>query len=499
MYLLGYDLGSSSIKASLLDVESGICLASDFSPHHEMRISAPQIGWAEQDPLQWWNNLCLVTHSILQQADIDTSDISAIGIAYQMHGLVTVDKNGEVLRPAIIWCDSRAVSLGETAFNRLGHRFCLEHLLNSPGNFTASKLSWIRKNEPEIFDRIHKIMLPGDYLAFRLTDNIQTTKSGLSEGIFWDFSQHDISRELLHVLGLSEQMLATQTPTFGVQGYVTRQAADELGLQAGIPVTYRAGDQPNNALSLNVLNPGEIAATAGTSGTVYGVGTEMTYDPASRVNTFLHVNHTEKKPRFGILLCINGAGSLNSWLKHNIALPGTNYHELDNAATQIPIGSEGISVIPFGNGAERILCNRDIKASFHGINFNIHDNRHLLRASQEGIAFSLCYGIDIMKSMGLDISVIRAGNTNMFLSPVFRDSLAGVTGAEIELYDTDGSQGAARGAGLGAGIYASPQEAFSSLRKIATVTPSSTDRASYKDAYARWNSCASISNSFNNY
>lgn len=486
MYLLGYDLGSSSIKASLLDAESGVCLASDFSPHSEMPISAPHIGWAEQDPAQWWENLRLATRSVLGKSGIQASGIAAIGISYQMHGLVAVDKEGVLLRPAIIWCDSRAVPVGEAAFKQLGKDFCLEHLLNSPGNFTASKLGWIRENEPDIFGRIHKIMLPGDYLAFRLTGDIRTTESGLSEGIFWDFSRKDISGELLQILGIPEELLADRVPTFGLQGCVTRHAAEELGLQSGIPVTYRAGDQPNNALSLNVLNPGEIAATAGTSGAVYGVCDKVSCDPRSRVNTFLHVNNTELTPRLGILLCINGTGCLNSWMKRNVGIPGAGYRDLDEEASRIPIGSEGVSVVPFGNGAERILCNKDPKASFHGINFNIHDRGHLLRASQEGIAFSLRYGMDIMRSMGVDISVIRAGNANMFLSPVFRDSLAGVTGAGIELYDTDGSQGAARGAGIGAGIYATPGDAFSSLHKIASIAPSPDNRDAYEEAYGRW-------------
>lgn len=486
MYLLGYDIGSSSVKASLVDAQTGICTATDYQPRREMVISAPEAGWAEQDPGQWWEYVQAVTRSLLHKSGIDGHDIAAIGISYQMHGLVTVDAEGNVLRPAIIWCDSRAVAVGDKAFNTLGQDFCLKHLLNSPGNFTAAKLAWIRENEPGLFGKIHKIMLPGDYIAFRLTGDMRTTESGLSEGIFWDFQKQEVSQELLDVLNIPKEILADTVPTFGLQGTVTREAAKLLGLRPGTPVTYRAGDQPNNALSLNVLNPGELAATAGTSGVVYGASDRVTHDPQSRVNTFLHVNNSPENLRLGVLLCINGAGSLMSWIAKNIAHGDGSYKTLDALASEIPIGSAGVSVVPFGNGAERILCNRDEKVSIHGISFYTHDRRHLLRAAQEGIAFAFNYGMDIMRGMGMESRIIRAGHANMFLSPVFRSALAGVSGTCIEIYDTDGALGAARGAGLGAGIYATPEEAFSTLKKIMTTEPDPSDANAYAEAYERW-------------
>lgn len=486
MYLLGYDIGSSSVKASLVDAQTGMCVASDFSPKKEMEIIAKKNGWAEQDPEQWWVNLQAATHSVLSQADIDGSEIKAIGISYQMHGLIVVDKNQQVLRPAIIWCDSRAVPYGEQAFNTLGEQFCLEHLLNSPGNFTASKLAWIKENEPQIFEKIDKIMLPGDYIAMRLTGEICTTVSGLSEGIFWDFKNDCVSKELLAYYGFDESLIAPIVPTFGVQGAVSSHAAQTLGLTAGTPVTYRAGDQPNNALSLNVFNPGEIASTAGTSGVVYGINGNVNYDPLSRVNTFAHVNHTKGKTRLGVLLCINGTGILNSWIKRNVAPEDVSYASMNLLASQVEIGCDGVSIIPFGNGAERILQNKEVGASIHGLNYNRHDRYHLMRAAQEGIVFSFKYGMEIMQGIGIDIHTIKAGHANMFLSPIFRDTLAGVTEATIELYDTDGSVGAAKGAGIGAGIYKSTEEAFSSLKKIQVIEPETRNIAAYKEAYARW-------------
>ncbi|MCR5826903.1 MAG: carbohydrate kinase [Bacteroidales bacterium] len=486
MYLLGYDVGSSSVKAALVNAENGQIVASDFFPKNEMKITAAKAGWAEQSPDMWWENLKLATQSVLSAAGVAGTDIKAIGISYQMHGLVLVDKNKQVLRPSIIWCDSRAVPYGEKAFAAIGQEKALSHLLNSPGNFTAAKLAWVKENEPEIYDRIDKFMLPGDYVALRLTGDAVTTIGGLSEGIFWDFKEGRLSKDVMDFFGFDESMVPEIKPSMGIQGYVSGAAANELNLAAGTPVTYRAGDQPNNALSLNVLEPGEIASTAGTSGVVYGVLGNINYDPLSRVNTFAHVNHTAHKNRLGVLLCINGTGILNSWVKHNIVADGKTYNDMNDLAAQSPIGSRGVSIIPFGNGAERILQNNNRGCSIHGVNFNINKQCDLIRAAQEGIVFSFQYGMEIMRGMGMEISVIRAGRANMFLSPIFRQTLAGVSGAVIELYDTDGAAGAAKGAGIGAGIYKDSKEAFASLKKLDVIEPSQALRDQYQQAYATW-------------
>jgi xylulokinase len=487
MYLLGYDVGSSSVKASLIDTATGRSVASAFNPKKEMIISANKQGWAEQDPEIWWSNLKLSTNEVLQVAEIDAATIRAIGISYQMHGLVMVDKNHELLRSSIIWCDSRAVDIGEMALGQLGKERCLAHLLNSPGNFTASKLRWVIENEPEIFEKTHKIMLPGDYIAMKLTGELNTTISGLSEGIFWDFNENSLAGFLLEHYGIPEQMIPDIVPTFTEQGRLTASVAEELGLLKGTPVSYRAGDQPNNAFSLNVLNPGEIAATAGTSGVVYGVSDEVKFDPESRVNTFAHVNHSPELNRLGVLLCINGVGIQYSWLKKYLTVREANYPMLNDMAAKIPEGSEGVMVLPFGNGAERMLNNRETGASIHRMNFNTHNDAHLVRAAQEGIVYSFHYGMEIMKQTGINPQVIRAGNANMFLSAVFRQTLATLTGATIELYDTDGSEGAAKGAGIGSGRYGSFDEAFAGLRRITTIEPDHEKAAFYQDQYGQWN------------
>ncbi len=486
MYLLGIDVGSSSVKASVVDGASGKCIASAFYPKQEMKITALQAGWAEQAPELWWKNLKLAIGDVLKTSGIEPKTIDSIGISYQMHGLVVVDKNQNVLRPSIIWCDSRAAVYGNKAFKDLGEKACLASLLNSPGNFTASKLKWVKENEPELYSRIDKIMLPGDYIAMKLSGDIKTTASGLSEGILWDFKKNGVAEELMNYYGFDISFIPEIVPTFSVQSVVNAAAAAELGLAEGTKISYRAGDQPNNALSLNVLNPGEIATTAGTSGVVYGVSGEVKYDPLSRVNTFAHVNHTSAATRLGVLLCINGTGILNSWLNKNAGNKPLTYEEMNQKAATVSIGSEGLSILPFGNGSERVLQNKNIGAQISGLGFNTHTDAHLFRAAQEGIVFSFKYGMEIMEEIGIKASYIRAGKANMFLSPIFRETLAGISGATIELFDTDGSVGAARGAGIGSGYYASAKEAFAGLQKLDTVTPDNSKKSQYEEAYQNW-------------
>lgn len=485
-YLLGLDVGSSSVKASLVDADSGKCAATAFYPETEAPIMAVKAGWAEQDPQMWWDNAKLSMKKIMADAGAKAEDIKAVGISYQMHGLVCVDKNLQVLRPSIIWCDSRAVKYGDKAFREIGADKCLGHLLNSPGNFTAAKLAWVKENEPDTYNNIYKVMLPGDYIAMRLSGTANTTVSGLSEGMFWDFKENQVADFLMQHFGFDKSLIADIVPTFAVQSEVSAEAAAETGLLKGTPITYRGGDQPNNALSLNVFNPGEIASTAGTSGVVYGVLGDVNYDKKSRVNTFAHVNHTAEQTRLGVLLCINGTGILNAWVRRNVAPEGIGYAEMNDLANSVPIGSEGVSVIPFGNGAERVLENREINCSVNGLNFNKHNKAHIVRAAQEGIVFSFCYGMEIMQQMGMDIKKIHAGKANMFLSDLFRNTLAGVSGATIELYDTDGSVGAAKGAGIGAGIYKDHNEAFATLDKLQVIEPDEHLRPQYLEAYAKW-------------
>jgi xylulokinase len=494
MYLLGYDIGSSSIKAALVNTETGETAAVVQHPETEMAMSAPQPGWAEQDPETWWEGLCSATQKLLAKTNAQAADIQGIGISYQMHGLVVVDKNQQVLRPSIIWCDSRAVELGNRAFHEIGPEKCLAHLLNSPGNFTAAKLKWVKDNEPSIFEKIDKFMLPGDYIALRLTGQAMTTASGLSEGILWDFVENSVADFALEYFGFDKKLIPGVAATCSLQGEVTQAAALATGLRPGIPVAYRAGDQPNNALSLNVLRPGEVAATGGTSGVVYGVLDKANFDAKSRVNGFLHVNHqphpNHKSPitnhRIGILLCINGAGSQYAWAKKNIGGGRHSYPEMEQAASQVPIGADGLRILPFGNGAERMLENRDPGAQLLGLNFNRHTSAHLYRAALEGIAFSFVYGIGILKKMGLDLSVMRVGNDNLFQSAVFANTIASLAACTIEVVETTGAVGAARAAGVATGIYPDIETAMASVKIMGRYEPVTERVGEYRGAYERW-------------
>lgn len=487
-YLLGLDIGSSSIKASLVNASTGESIATTQSPSEEMPMLAVNPGWAEQDPDMWWNHAVIALKSCIAKSKIDGSLIQAIGISYQMHGLVIVDKNLKPLRPSIIWCDSRAVPFGDQACKDLGENYCLEHFLNSPGNFTAAKLKWVQQNEPGVYENIYKIMLPGDYITLKLSGEVITTDSSLSEGIFWDYQTKSVSEKLLSYFGFDRSFIPKITPVFSVHAQIRKDIAAELGINPKAVISYTSGDQPNNAFSLNVLEAGETAATAGTSGVIYSVTDKNAFDPKSRVNTFIHVNNTPAKSSNGVLLCINGTGILNSWLRKNTRSTSEaySYEAMNNMASKAPIGSEGLTVLPFGNGAERILENKSIESSFHGLNFNRHGQEHIFRAAQEGIVFSLRYGFDILQNMGLKTSVIRAGKANMFLSPLFREAFVNTIGSPLELYNTDGATGAAIGAGVGAGIFKNFKEAFGGLKVIGSESPVKSKAEKYQKAYENW-------------
>jgi xylulokinase len=485
MYLLGFDIGSSSIKAALVEAGTGRVKATAQSPDTEMAMQAVQPGWAEQAPDDWWNHCRTAVRKLLDQTGIRPDQIASIGISYQMHGLVAIDAAGQPVRPSIIWCDSRAVAIGENAFREIGTDYCLSHYLNSPGNFTASKLKWVKDHEPETYQRIAHILLPGDYIAYKLTGEPLTTVTGLSEGILWDFQSAGPAHRLLDHYGIDAGLLPPIAPAFGLQGRVTESAAREIGLQPGTPVTYRAGDQPNNALSLNVLQPGEVAATGGTSGVVYGVVDRLAFDPQNRVNSFAHVNHLPDSPRIGVLLCINGAGILYGWVRKQIAQEGLSYPDMERLASSVPPGSEGLRILPFGNGAERMFGNQTVGGQILNLEFNRHTRAHLYRAALEGIAFSFVYGMKVLQEMGLNLSVIRAGNDNLFQSEIFSNTIASLLGCRIEMIQTTGAVGAAIASGVGIGVWKDPKEGLGNLQTVKVYEPAKAVEL-VSHAYSEW-------------
>ena len=484
MYHLGLDIGSSSIKIALVTASTGKSIGVVTEPGTEMSMEAIKNGWAEQSPENWWSYVCSGIQKLCLIYKVSTTDITGIGISYQMHGLVLIDKEGHVLRKSIIWCDSRAVEIGQNAYDQIGPERCDTHLLNSPANFTASKLKWVKENEPEVYSKIYKIMLPGDYIAYKLSGIINTTVSGLSEGILWDFKKDQIADMVLDYYGLDTKMLPDIVATFSEQSKVNEKGASESGLNVGTPILYRAGDQPNNALALNVFNPGEVAATGGTSGVVYAVTDNLSVKESSRVNNFAHVNYAPGKPaRIGKLLCINGAGIQYRWLLNNLDVG--SYEEMNALANEVPIGSDGIALIPFGNGAERMLKNQEVGTRIVNLNLNNHGKAHLCRAALEGIAFSFVYGMGIMESDGIKVNVMRAGNDNLFRSEIFSTTVATLIGYDIEIYNTTGAIGAARAANLHTGDFEAFGKALLENDYVMTFKPKSEKKA-YQDAYTIW-------------
>ncbi len=487
-YLLGFDIGSSSIKAALVNAETREILTIVSAPPAEMPIASPQGGFAEQDPDMWWQYVCECCQKLIAQHPDARDNIQSIGLAYQMHGLVVIDKDGKLLRPSIIWCDSRAVTTGEEILDGLDKDQFLHSHYNYPGNFTFSKLRWIQQNQPDLFEKIDKIMLPGDYIAYKMTGLARTSITGLSEGIMWNFEKNEADRELFEKCGIDPDVVPEYQHTFSTQGIVTRHAAVELGIKPGSPVSYRSGDQPNNAWSLHVNEPGIMAGTGGTSGVLYGISEKPVIDRSQRTNSFAHVNYIPEKPRIGTLLCINGAGIMYSWIRRNITGQEISYADLEKRAATIAPGAEGLSILPFGNGAERMLQNKPVGAHIMGLDLNRHHQDHIIRAGLEGIGFAFYYGYEIMKDLGMTSQILRVGNDNLFQSKIFSQLLSSLSGITIEIRNATGAVGAALGAGLGSGYYKNPDEALSSQEVIQTIEPDQNLLFTYQEPYQKWKS-----------
>ena len=479
VYFLGIDLGSSAVKITLFDASAGRSIDTVTYPEKEMKIISKELGWAEQDPNYWWQ--CIESGLLKLKLRNNMKDIMSIGVSYQMHGLVAIDSDGNPIIPSIIWCDSRAVEIGKKAEKKIKREVLENQILNSPGNFTASKLRWVYENDKDSFSKIYKIMLPGDFIVFKMTGKISTTPSGLSEGVMWDYHSNSVNNEILEVYDIDKSIIPDLVDNIGNQGNLSEEICDKFGFRRKIKISYRTGDQPNNAFSLNVLNPGEIAATAGTSAVVYCVTDKNIYDKDGRINTFIHCNNSNLKKRNGLLLCINGSGIAYSWIKS--VLKESSYKEMDEKSEVID-DSRGLKFYPFGNGTERLFNNKNIGSHLVGLNFNTHKHSHIIRSTLEGIAFSMTYGIELLREFGVSVNTVRVGNANLFLSKLFRDAFVNSANVKLQLYDTNGSEGAARGAALGSGFYNTEKEAFSKLKMIKEIHPIKGD--DHMRDYVNW-------------
>lgn len=463
MYTLGLDIGSSSVKACLYDARSFRIVGTSTSPSHEMPITAPEPGWAEQDPEVWWHHTIVACDDLRARHPAAWATVKAIGIGYQMHGLVTLDAGDKPVRPAIIWCDSRAVETGNSITGLIGRQRLLDSNLNTPGNFTVSKMVWMMQNEPDNWSKVAIGMLPGDYIAYRLSGDKTTSKSGLSEMILWNFLTNEIDTLILNNYPSIRAILPKIVPNIGVATSISMESAEMLGLQDDVVLSYRSGDQPNNAFGLGVTEPGSVGINAGTSGVVYAVTDKPVVDVAETFNPFLHVNNNESQKRIGLLLCLNGCGIMNAQIRR--LTKASSYEMMNEKADDVPLGSDGLQIFPFGNGAERMFGNRNLGASIHGWDLVRHNDAHFFSASLEGIAATLSYGIDHMRSLGVNINKIHAGRANLFLSPLFCELIAAIARVDVYLFESDGASAAAKGAAYGAGLINSTTQPADLLGK----------------------------------
>ena len=309
-----------------------------------------------------------------------------------------------------------------------------------------------------------------------------TTKTGLSEGMLWDYKNNSVADFLLKYYEIDSSLIPKIVPTFGFQCKLNKKGSSECGLLEDIPIYYRAGDQPNNALSLNVLNPGEIAATAGTSGVVFAVTDNVKTNESERINNFLHVN-INNSISLGKLLCINGAGIQYAKLKNELNI--NSYDEMNKLSSVVEVGSKQLTYLPFGNGSERMLNNINVGSKMLNFDINIHKKEHVIRATLEGIAFAFVYGMQILINDGVKPKVIRAGNDNLFKSKVFGETISTLINTDIEIYETTGAFGAARAVDLRNRDFNKFENNIIENDFLRTFSPQ-PNLNDYKNAYNLW-------------
>lgn len=436
MAFLGIDVGTSSVKVSIVG-EDGVILASATAPaSSERAINSPNPNWAEQNPEDWWEDAQQAILNLPLEARLQ---VEAIGIAYQMHGLVLVDSQFQPVRPSIIWCDGRNIQESQILAESLGLDALENRLLNKPGTLTLAKLAWVAEHEPETLAKAHTFGLPGDFIAYKLTGEWSTTKSGYSEMVGWDFGASIPFEEGFRKAGW-KLPLPEARPNLEEGAPIQKVIAEKLGLPPSARVTYRAGDQPNNAFGLGVLQQGETAISAGTSGVLYGIG-DSSPGLHEGINRFLHVNS-----QIGVLMCLNGVGSALAFARRTW-FQNQSYEALSELASQA--NPENCPYFfPFGNGAERILSERAF-SGFTELDFNRHNLPELARSVFEGIAFAYRLGSEKMEKAGCLSKVVNGTESGLLKSSFFAQLLANELQVELILSEGDGSTAAARGAALG--------------------------------------------------
>jgi len=478
-YVLGIDVSTTATKAVLID-ESGAVVGVGASAYG---FSVPRPLWSEQDPELWWDGAVAAIRSVIATTGVPADEVIAIGLTGQMHGAVLLDVAGDVLRPAILWNDQRTATECDAIRDALGS----ERLIAITGNdaltgFTAPKLVWVRDHEPDVWRRIAHVLLPKDYLRLRLTGDYALDKADGAGTLLFDLAARDWSTEVLDALRIERAWMPPTWEGPEITGVVTAIAAAATGLRAGTPVVAGGGDQSANAVGVGAVTVGTMALSLGTSGVVFATTDRPLYEPHGRVHAFCHA----VPGRWHLMSVMLSAGGSLRWFRDAI-VPGVEFGDLVDAAAEVPAGSGGLLFLPYLSGERSPHPDPLARGAFVGLTLT-HDLRHLTRAVLEGVAFGLRDGLDLMIEAGTPVpDQIRAsgGGTE---SPLWRQILADVLGAEIATVST--SEGAAYGAGVlaavGAGWYPSVEAASAALVTATPVASPGPDTEAYRDAHATY-------------
>ena len=479
-YLLGLDVSTTATKALLIDGDGtvvGVAAA-------EYAYETPRPLWCEQDPALWWDGAVQSIRAVLKQSGIAAEEIAAVGLTGQMHGLVLLDAKGQVLRPALLWNDQRTAAECDEIRRRVGR----DRLIERTGNdaltgFTAPKLLWVRNHEPEIYDRIAHVLLPKDYVRYRLTGEPATDKAGAAGTLLLDLRRRDWSEDILDALAIPTGWLPPTHEGPVVTGTLSDEAAKATGLAAGTPVVAGGGDQAAGAVGVGAVREGIVSLVLGTSGVVFATSNEPFVEPEGRLHAFCHAV-PGRWHLMGVML--SAAGSLR-WFRDTLA-PGVSFDDLLAPAAEVAPGSDGLRFLPYLTGERTPHPDPLARGAFVGLTVR-HTRAHLARAVLEGIAFGLRDGFELMREAGLptpDEVRVSGGGAQ---SPLWRQILADVLGADLVTVNT--TEGAAFGAallaGVGAGAWADVDAATdATVRVTGHTSPRPEAVARYEAAYASY-------------
>ncbi len=483
-YLLGVDIGTSGTKTVLFDV-AGNTIMSDLQ---EYPLYQPKVGWAEQDPEDWWRAVYTSINNVVFKSGVKAEEIKGVGLSGQMHGAVLLDGNNNVLRKSIIWCDQRSSAECEQITSLIGKERLIEITANPAlTGFTASKVMWVKNNEPDIYEKVRKILLPKDYIRYKLTGEFATEVSDASGMQFMDIANRKWSDEVLTKLGIDKSYLADLYESQEISGRINSGSAKLTGLKEDTPVVGGAGDQAAGAIGNGIVKPGIISSTIGTSGVVFAYSDKVTIDPKGRVHTFCHA----VPGTWHIMGVTQGAGLSLKWFRDNFCIEEKRVAELmgvdpyvlmDKEAEKVEAGCSGLIYLPYLMGERTPHLDPNARGVFFGLSAK-HEKPDMLRAVMEGVVYSLADCLGIIKEMGVDVSEVRASGGGG-KSKIWRQMQADVFGSSICTINS--SEGPALGvallAGVGAGVYSSVGEACDSIIKV--VTEQKADSALH-DKYKR--------------